>query len=71
MKGYSLIFDLCMLSSLISKKGGLIHEIESSQQALSDVQVLITDVVDFWNPTEHSGLYSSEINCQCVSRVSN
>lgn len=47
------------------------HEIESSQQALSDVQALIAGVLDFWNPTEHPGLCNSEINNQCVSRVCN
>lgn len=71
MKGYSLIFDLCILSSLTSKKGGLIHGIETSQQALSDVQVLIADVLDFRDPTEHPGLCNSEINNQCISLVCN
>lgn len=66
-----MVFDLCILASLTSKKGGLIHKIESSQQALSDVQVLIADVLDFWDPTEHPGLCSSEINNQHVSGVCN
>lgn len=59
------------ISSLISRMGGLIREIKSSQQVLSDVQVLIGDVLDFWNPTEHPGLCNSKINTLCVSRVCN
>lgn len=36
----SLVFDFCMLSSLINKKRGLICETGANKQAPSDVQVL-------------------------------
>lgn len=52
----------------MSKRRGLIHEIAANKLY---VQVLIADVLDFWNPTEHPGLCNSEINNQCVSRVYN
>lgn len=39
-KGCSLVFDLCMLSSLINKKRGLICEIVADKQAPTDGQVL-------------------------------